>query len=316
MAKLAKYDITTWLNNQSQPEQETSNQEAQQIKYISVYDLIPNPKNFYEIKDIEKLAIEIELQGGIITPLEVKQVENNKFMIIAGHRRREAVLNLLTQEESTKITRMMPCFIKEYTDEQETLAIILSNRSQRVRTKLEELQEFQLLKPIIKDIFDKEKLAGNITGRFRAFCADFLGVSESTIHRMDSMDKLAPEIKQEINQGNITPTAALQLTNLSAADQKAVYEKQQEKGTTKIKDIQKVIHKEEVYIIDYSQMTIAAANKIKDMLEKRLSMAQFDRKSEREEKTEISEFIRLLNLLVETVDKEVFTVMGGNMFEE
>ena len=92
MAKISKYDITTWLNKQSQPTQEVINQEVQQIQLISVYDLVPNPQNFYDVNDIEKLAIEIELQGEVITPLEVKAVDNGKFMIIAGHRRREAVL--------------------------------------------------------------------------------------------------------------------------------------------------------------------------------------------------------------------------------
>ncbi|MCC5467645.1 hypothetical protein [Pelosinus baikalensis] len=65
-----------------------------------------------------------------------------------------------------------------------------------------------------------------------------------------------------------------------------------------------------------SQTTIAAAKKIKDILEKRVSIAAHDRKAELSEKTETTEFIRILNLLIKTVDKEVFEIMGGNIFTD
>ncbi len=318
MAKLPKYDITTWLNNQSQPEQEVTDHEAQQIKYISVYDLIPNPLNFYEIKDIEKLAIEIELQGGIITPLEIKQVENNKYMIIAGHRRREAVLYLLAQEE-TKITKMMPCFVKEYTEEQEVLAIILSNRSQRVRTKLEELQEFQLLKPIIKSIFDKGKIAGNITGRFRTFCANFMGVSESTIHRIDSMEKLAPELQNEIGKGNITPTAASELTSLSVADQKAVYEDTTKKGAATVKAVQE--KKKEVVQSEPEQpemseieIKVFAINKIRTIIIREIERIPINNQDYGRVTVNNIKLDRL-NLLKQVLENELSSLTGENLFE-
>jgi len=319
MAKLAKYNITTWLNNQSQPEQEATHQEVQQIKFISVYDLIPNPRNFYEIKDIEKLAVEIELQGGIITPLEVKQVENNKYMIVAGHRRRQAVLTLLAQEEETKITKMMPCFVKEYTEEQEILAIILSNRSQRVRTKLEELQEFQLLKPIMKNIFDKEKVAGNITGRFRAFCAEFLGVSESTIHRMDSMEKLSPEIQGEIGKGNITPTAASELTSLSVADQKAVYEDTTKKGAATVKAVQekkKEVIQQETEQPEMSEIEIKvfAINKIRTIIIREIERIPVCNQDYGRVTINNIKLDRL-NLLKQVLENELNSYSGENMFE-
>jgi hypothetical protein len=77
--------------------------------------------------------------------------------------------------------------------------------------------------------------------------------------------------------------------------------------------IEKLTHCKDTNHNISSQTTIAAAKKIKDILEKRLSMAQFDRKAENET-TETTEYIRLLNLLIKTVDKEVFAVMGGNIF--
>lgn len=64
-----------------------------------------------------------------------------------------------------------------------------------------------------------------------------------------------------------------------------------------------------------SQVTINAANRIKGFLEQRISIAEHDRKKETADKTEKSEYIRILNLLVKVVDKEVFKVMGEDIFK-
>ena len=53
---------------------------------------------------------------------------------------------------------------------------------------------------------------------------------------------------------------------------------------------------------------------IKNILEQRLSLASHDRKKETAEKTETYEYVRILKLLVKTVDKEVFKIMGSNIF--
>ncbi|GMB00419.1 hypothetical protein [Pelosinus sp. IPA-1] len=60
------------------------------------------------------------------------------------------------------------------------------------------------------------------------------------------------------------------------------------------------------------QITIDAANKIKGILEQRLSIATHDRNKETAENTE---YIRLLELLIKVVSKEVFKVMGEDIFK-
>jgi ParB-like chromosome segregation protein Spo0J len=295
-------------------------QEVQQIQLISVYDLVPNPQNFYEVNDIEKLAIEIELQGEVITPLEVKAVDNGKFMIIAGHRRREAVLFLLSQVEKTEISKMMPCYVRKYaTEKQELTALILSNRTQRVRTKTEELKEYQLLKPIIKQIFGGEKALGNVTGRFRAFCAEFFGVSESTIQRMDSLEKLSPELQEEVGKGNITPTAASELTSLSVADQKAVYEDTTKQGAATVKAVQekkKEVVQSETEQPEMSEIEIKvfAINKIRTIILREIEKIPINNQDYGRVTVNNIKLDRL-NLLKQVLENELNSYSGENMFE-
>lgn len=68
-----------------------------------------------------------------------------------------------------------------------------------------------------------------------------------------------------------------------------------------------------------AESTISAAKKIKNLLETQVSMAERSRMQElkitSDKKTEVTERIRILTLLIKTVDKEVFAVLGGNVFD-
>lgn len=246
MSKI-QFIMSEYLNQTSQPPIENKQEQEFPIKMISVYDLIPNPLNFYELSDIEKLETEIELQGGIMTNLEVKAVENGKYMIIAGHRRRQAMINLL-EGKSDKITSdKVPCTIKTYESQEDELkALSLSNRSQRKKTPTEELKELQALKPILSREFKEKKARGIESGRLVEYMARYFEVSPSTIQRIENRAKLDDEIKEKLDTGEITPTAATQLTGLSAADQKAVYEDTVKQGMATVKAIEE---KKKEYIV-------------------------------------------------------------------
>lgn len=310
---MAKFDMRAYLNKSSQPKQKAQEEVNNSVKMISVYDLVPNPQNFYELNDIDKLEMAIEIQGGITTSLEVKAVENNKYMLIAGHRRRQAMINLLERESEKINSDKVPCIVKEFeTPEQEIVALIFSNKYQRVRSKSEELKEFQLLKPILKNIYDEQKAEGNINGRFRKFCAEFFDVSESTIHRIESMEKLSPEIKQELEQGNITPTAASELTMLSPAEQKAVYEDTtKNQGAATVKSVQD--KKKEIIIVNTDnamseiEIKVHAANEVRNILLKSLDKINV---GGNEVLSIESAKVEMLKLLLQVVENELENLTG------
>jgi ParB-like chromosome segregation protein Spo0J len=320
MAMLPKRNISTWLNSQSQP-QEKQEEINLPVKMISVYDLIPNPLNFYELNDMEELETAIEIQGGVTTSLEVKAVENGKFMVVAGHRRRQGVINILQGENEKNISDKVPCIVKEYTKNQEITALIFSNKYQRVRTQTEKLKEFQILKPILKEIYEDEKEKGLITGRFRKFCADFFEISEATVHRMNAMEKLTEEVKQGIEQGDITPTAAIQLTSLSASEQKAVYEDTTKQGTATVKTIKETI-KETIKQeqppqpeMSETEIKIVALNDVRRIIVREIEKVliynqDFGRVTVNSIKLE------RLNLLKQVLENELNDLNGQNIFDD
>lgn len=98
--KKEKFNIASLLNTKSrgtaQAEelaQETGS--AFGVAMLDVDDLIPCNGNFYSTDNIDELAAAIELSGCIEQNLVVKPEVHGKYEIIAGHRRRLAVLKLI-----------------------------------------------------------------------------------------------------------------------------------------------------------------------------------------------------------------------------
>ena len=215
-----KFDMNEYLNDVSKLKKNQSTN-TRTIQQVSVYDLEPNPANFYEINEIESLAAMIEIQGGVVTPLEVKGLKNGKYSIIAGHRRRAAVIYLLEKGSDKIKSPYVPAIVKTYVDhDAEIMALIFSNRGQRKRTADEISQEIKLLRPIAKRIYDEEKEKGNVSGRFRKFFAeDILQISETNLQRKMQLENLSNDVKKEIDNGSMTITAASELASLKPEKQ-------------------------------------------------------------------------------------------------
>ena len=76
-----------------------------------IYDLIPSKGNFYGVEDVEDLKQSIELMGVLQPLLVTPQQKDGKRRIVAGHRRRLAVMQLV--EEGKDQFRYVPILERE-----------------------------------------------------------------------------------------------------------------------------------------------------------------------------------------------------------
>jgi ParB-like chromosome segregation protein Spo0J len=240
MKKQSASLIAKLLNKNSQPGQGSSNDLhiTEEIIMRDVHELVPNPKNEkYSLDNIEELAMMIQLTHHI-EPIILKTMENGRFMITSGHRRRLAQLYRL--ENGMTDTPMVPTITREIIndfeeaitdDEMETLNIVFPNKGQRRNlTPSQEADEIALIKPIIKKLYDYQKAAGNIDGKFRSYFAGILGISETSLQRKEAIRKVSDEVKVEIDAGNITATAAAELASLDTEKQNSVVEAIKDRG--------------------------------------------------------------------------------------
>ena len=95
---MAKFDLAAVLGDVSKLDTGITPDGREQIEYIDIALIDPDPNNFYELTDIDELAASIELLG-IQQPLRVRDEEDKpgRVMIVSGHRRR-AALELLVKE--------------------------------------------------------------------------------------------------------------------------------------------------------------------------------------------------------------------------
>ena len=219
--------IAKLLNKNSQPigQGVHNGHPVEEIILRDVHDLVPNPKNaFYSTDNIEELAAMIDLTQRI-EPLIVKPHpdEEGKFMILSGHRRRLAQLYRL--EHGTTDDPRVPTIVREVVNplegvislhEMEILNIVFPNKgSRRNLSPTEEAAEILYIKPIIRKIYDQQKVSGEVTGKFRTFFASVLGISETTLQRKESIGKLSDAAKEAVEDGRMTATAAAELSSLS-----------------------------------------------------------------------------------------------------
>ncbi|VBB08560.1 parb/sulfiredoxin [Lucifera butyrica] len=175
--------------------------------------LAENKQNFYSIADIEVLAADIS-RNGIRQPLEVvMQQDGVTYRLISGHRRLAALKYLKVQGES--VPEKVPCIIRRYESEEDEIEAIISANCQRDKTIEDELNELKYLQPIFRRRFEEEKPGG----KFRAYFARQLGLSESTLKRKLELLKLSPALLNRLKEGKLPLSAAYELTGLSPEEQ-------------------------------------------------------------------------------------------------
>ena len=242
MKKQSASLIAKLLNKNSQPGpgQGSTNdlKTTEEIIMRDVHELVPNPKNEkYSLDNIEELAMMIQLTHNI-EPIILRTMDDGRFMITSGHRRRLAQLYRL--EKGMTDNPMVPTITRKIIndfedaitdDEMETLNIVFPNKGQRRNlTPSQEADEIALIKPIIKKLYDYQKAAGNIDGKFRPYFANILGISETSLQRKEAIRKVSEEVKVEIDAGNITATAAAELASMDKEEQNSVIEAIKDRG--------------------------------------------------------------------------------------
>jgi len=161
----------------------------------SIHQLVPNqfqPRKNFEKKQLEELAASIKSRG-IIQPIAVRKISDDKFEIIAGERRWRAAQLANIHE--------VPTVLLDADDELAAEFAVLENVQREGLNALEEANGYQTL--IDKFNYTQDKIAEMI-GKSRAYIANTL-----------RLKKLPTEIQDMIINGLLTPGHARSLIDVS-----------------------------------------------------------------------------------------------------
>ena len=160
-----------------------------------IHQLVPNqfqPRKNFEKKQLEELAASIKSRG-IIQPIAVRKISEDKFEIIAGERRWRAA-------QIAKI-HQVPTVLLDADDELAAEFAVLENVQREGLNSLEEANGYQTL--IDKFNYTQDKIAEMI-GKSRVYIANTL-----------RLKKLPSEIQDMIVNGLLTPGHARSLIDVN-----------------------------------------------------------------------------------------------------
>ena len=247
MAKDSGFNLVEMLNQRSKAQVKgVEKKEAEQtavkrkperhpVMMIDVDDLIPSAENFYQVDDSLKQSIELV---GILQPLLVNRPENGKYKIIAGHRRRLAVLSLL--KEGKEKHRYVPCVYKEE-GVMDKLALIVANRF-RDKSDWEKMREIVEAEELAREL----KRDHGLEGRTRDVLARIMGMSQAQIGRYKAIyNNLAQGLMESFKEGALSFSVVSELCGLPPEWQKKAERLLKVNGTLTLLDIKMLKERKE-----------------------------------------------------------------------
>lgn len=223
---------------------------AEEIVELDVDSLIPDPENFYALRDIDLLASMIEANNFHVETLEVRPAEEEgHYMIVAGHRRYSAWKQLLEKGATTK--RTLPCIIRHFEpvtlempveetdpetgkpvrktekktfsqDEMARFCLVFSNFGQRKEKTLEErLSEIRILEPYARALY---AVSHENRTSFRTFFArNILDLSPSVLQRKLNLDRLTDKAKEALFKDHLISESAAELLSRQTPEQQDAF---------------------------------------------------------------------------------------------
>lgn len=201
---------------------------ARAVRAINIGKLIPNPANFYHIGSLDELKASILEDGGVRQNLIVEPKGDGTYIIISGHRRCQAVKELLV--DGADVEADLPCEIEPDHAKAERL-LIRANSAARILTPWEEVLQAQRADEIIT----RQRQEGVISETKRQAMQTLLHKSSRTIGRLCAIyNNLIVDLQQKMKDGKLGVSVAYEICQLRPEDQKGLFD-----GMTKF-DIEEI----------------------------------------------------------------------------
>lgn len=182
------------------------------VKMIDIDQLQANEKNFYKVgkKDLDDLKSSIEISG-ILDPPSVCKADGDKYRIISGHRRCEAVRQLV--KEGRKDLRMVPCFIRSpQSAEMEELELIWANATSRVLSSPELAQQAARVEELL---YQLKEQGVEFPGRMRDHVAQACKISRTKLANLHAIQtNLRAPLLDMWRKRTLNDAQALELSRL------------------------------------------------------------------------------------------------------
>lgn len=226
------FDITSLMSDASRQASERPKYEAVRLPISKLY---PDPANakIYSIESIEELADSIELAGGVMHNLVVREPdEDGRCQIISGERRWTACKHLV--EQGKEQYGEVGCLIEHVHDEDVLqLMLVLANSTARQLSDAEKMRQAEALTAVLT----RMRKEGKVQGRVRELVGKMLKTTSGQLARYHAIQaNLQGGLRDRFERGEVGVSVAYEASKLDKAGQDAVAEKAETQPVT-LKDV-------------------------------------------------------------------------------
>ena len=204
------FDIASVLKDVSGPDTG-----KEQIEYIQLDQIDPDPNNFYSLEGLGDLAANIELIG-LQQPLRVRPgSEPGRYIIVSGHRRRAAIL-MIRDGGSDQFDAGVACIVDrgEASKALQELRLIYANSATRVMTPAELSRQAERVEMLLYTLKEEGM---EFPGRMRDHVAEACKVSKTKLARLHAIrNNLNDRWLRKFDSGELSEELAYQLSRLPA----------------------------------------------------------------------------------------------------
>ena len=199
----------------------------EQIVYLQLDDLVPDPNNFYTLEGIEDLADNIATIG-LQQPIRVRPGAGGRYIVVSGHRRRAACMKIRdgNDDSSHMFDAGVPCIIDDdaCSDSMRQLRLIYANSSTRVMTPAEIAKQAEQVEMLLYKLKEEEDV--KFPGRMRDHVAKACNVSKTKLARLHAIrNNLVPELMPEFDAGRLNESVAYRISQEKPGVQKQLAER-------------------------------------------------------------------------------------------
>ena len=200
--------------------------EQEQIVYLSLDLLDPDPNNFYSLAGLDELAGIIEAVG-LQQPLRVRPgTEPGRYTIVSGHRRRAALMMIRDGCDAGTPERVRwekaACIVEygEASEAMRELRLIYANAATRVMTTAEQSRQAERVTELL---YQLQEQGVEFPGRMRDHVAEACQISRTKLARLHAIRaNLDSGLLARFDRGEIPEETAYQLQRLPKAAQAGV----------------------------------------------------------------------------------------------
>lgn len=226
------FDITSLMSDASRQASERPKYEAVRLPISKLY---PDPANakIYSVDSIEELADSIELAGGVLHNLVVREQDTDgRYQIISGERRWTACKYLV--EHGKEQYGEVGCLIEHVHDEDTLqLMLVLANSTARQLTDAEKMRQAEALTAVLT----RMRKEGKVQGRVRELVGKMLKTTSGQLARYHAIQaNLQGGLRDRFERGEVGVSVAYEASKLDKAGQDAVAEKAETQPVT-LKDV-------------------------------------------------------------------------------